>query len=378
MKARILFLIGTRPEVIKLAPVIRLFKKDEGFESRICVTAQHRDLLDPMLAFFGLVPDFDLDLMEPGQSPMQVLSRGLSAVEGILMKFKPDLLFVQGDTTTVLTGGLAGAYLKIPVAHVEAGLRSHDLSAPFPEEYNRKLVAQLATFHFTPTESATANLYAEGISSQVHFTGNTVVDALSETLRILDEMQPAPIPGLRERVSGERIVLVTCHRRETFGKPLEDVCRALKALASEPNVHIVFPVHLNPEVRKVVFRELDGISNVDLIGPLGYPDFIRLMQRSYLILTDSGGIQEEAPTLNKPVLVLRNQTERPEGVEAGTAMVVGTDSDSILHSAKKVLGNKALHQKMAEAPNPYGDGKAAERIHRIVREFFLRERTRVS
>jgi UDP-N-acetylglucosamine 2-epimerase (non-hydrolysing) len=359
---RILFVFGTRPEAIKLAPVIRAV----GESARIAVTAQHRGMLDQVLEAFSIRPHHDLDLMRPGQSLFESTSRILAALEPVLEAERPDFVVVQGDTTTALCGALAGFYKNIPVAHVEAGLRTGDLRQPFPEEMNRVLVSRLATLHFAPTETSKQNLIREGVNqSKIFVTGNTAIDSV---LYVRDEIErgtfkPA-IPSLNPQ---KRLILVTAHRRESFGPGFDSMCRALKRLADRPDVEVIYPVHPNPNVQDPVNRHLAG-SSVQLIQPLGYIEFVALMARAYVILTDSGGIQEEAPSLGKPVLVMREKTERPEAVEAGTSVLVGTDEDRIVRETENLLDDAAEYEKRSRVHNPYGDGHASERIRDILRQ----------
>ena len=356
-------MFGTRPEAIKLAPVIQELRRRKGFEPRVCVTAQHREMLDQVLETFSIRPDYDLDLMKPGQDLFDITARCLEGLRPVLLRERPDAVVVQGDTTTVFAAALAAFYLGIPVAHVEAGLRTFDKRRPFPEEMNRRLASHLAGLHFAPTERARQNLLAEGLPrEQVFVTGNTVVDALFHVREKHRGRWPRP-PGLRPVGKARRIVLVTGHRRESFGPGFENICRALRSIAgSHPHVEIIYPVHLNPNVREPVFRLLGGLPNVQLIEPAGYVPFVGLMEACHLVLTDSGGIQEEAPSLGKPVLVMREVTERPEAVEAGTVRLVGTDVDKIVSGVRRLLDDAAEYQRMSRAHNPYGDGRASGRI----------------
>jgi UDP-N-acetylglucosamine 2-epimerase (non-hydrolysing) len=353
-------IVGTRPEAIKLAPVIRAASEREGCVPVVIATAQHRALLDQALGWFQLAVDHDLGLMEPNQPVHVVLPRALPPLVTLLEAERPDWVIVQGDTTTTFCGALAGFYQALPVAHVEAGLRTGDLYRPFPEEANRRLTDALARHCFAPTERARANLLQEGISAaQITVTGNTGIDAL---FMVLDAADPSG--GDCNRIAPDtRILLVTAHRRESFGPPLEAICRALRRLVQDhPDVTIVFPVHPNPSVQGLVYPRLEGLPRIQLTEALSYPDLVRLMRRATLILTDSGGIQEEAPSLGKPVLVLRDVTERPEGVEAGVAILVGTDEDRIVAEASRLLADRQAYDAMARMINPYGDGKAAGRI----------------
>ena len=368
---RISVIFGTRPEAIKLAPVILALRKDPRFECHVCVTAQHRELLDQVLEVFEIAPDVDLALMRPDQTLAGLTSRAIAAVDSYLDAHKPDLVLVQGDTTTVFCAALAAFYRRIPVGHVEAGLRTWDKFSPYPEEINRTLTTRLTDLHFAPTEWAKENLLREGIAPErVFVTGNTVIDALFLAIHKVRQ-NPPTVPGVpRELMNGQSqrpLVLVTGHRRENFGRGFESICRAIDTLARRfRDVAFVYPVHLNPNVREPVFRLLGGLANVHLIEPLGYLPFVALMNRSTLILTDSGGVQEEAPSLGKPVLVMRDTTERPEAVKAGTVRLVGTDYDKITNQVALLLSGSAEYQAMARAHNPYGDGKACSRIIKVL------------
>ncbi len=358
---------GTRPEAIKLAPVIHELRRQRGaFDVKVVVTAQHRSMLDQVLAIFDIEPDFDLDIMRPGQSLTDVTVRALNGIEKVLSEARPDIVLVQGDTTTAFVGALAAYYQRVAVGHVEAGLRTRDKFAPYPEEMNRRLVGCMADIHFAPTPRARENLRREGVAAgAIHVTGNTVIDAL---LWALASSKPWDVPLLERLAPQRRIILVTAHRRESFGPGFERICRALAAIAlRNPDVEVVYPVHLNPNVRGPVNAILGRVERVHLIEPLEYLPFAHLMERSYLILSDSGGIQEEAPALGKPVLVLRDKTERPEAIEAGTARLVGTDVDRIVSLTERLLRSRAAYRRMAHAENPFGDGRAAQRIARILR-----------
>lgn len=361
---RFLFILGTRPEAIKLAPLI--VKLREIGDVRVCVTGQHREMLDQVLQFFSIVPDYDLDVMARNQSLFAVTSKSLKLLERVAEEGLRDLILVQGDTTTAFVGALTGYYKRIKVAHVEAGLRSFNKFSPFPEEMNRILAGHIADYHFAPTRNAKNNLLKENIpAKKIFIVGNTVIDALFMGLDMVRQNERRFRDYFRLIDFSRRIILVTGHRRESFGEPFENICNALKEIA-EHNVEIVYPVHLNPNVRRYVYPILKGIKNIHLIEPLEYPYFIYLMSKSYLILTDSGGIQEEAPSLGKPVLVMRDVTERTEGIEAGTALLVGTKRKNIVASAKILLADKVQYDKMARSKNPYGDGKASERIRDIL------------
>jgi UDP-N-acetylglucosamine 2-epimerase (non-hydrolysing) len=362
---KLAFVFGTRPEAIKLAPVIAAGRADSRYQIEVCVTGQHRQMLDQVLEAFHIQPDVDLNLMRPGQTLTDLTARTLVAVDGWLATARPDLVLVQGDTTTVLAAALAAFYRHVPVGHVEAGLRTGDLRSPFPEEANRVLATRLAALHFAPTEATAANLLAEGVpDDRVFVTGNTVIDALLHVVREV-EADPPSIPGLPLDAlpSGQRFVLITGHRRENFGDGFEKICRAIAALAERfPDVVFVYPVHLNPNVREPVNRTLRGRPNLILTEPQGYREFIDLFRRCTFVLTDSGGIQEEAPTLGKPVLVMRDTTERPEGVAVGAVKLVGAEFDGIVNAATELLTDPAVLAAMAGKPNPYGDGNASKRI----------------
>ncbi|EAY29756.1 non-hydrolyzing UDP-N-acetylglucosamine 2-epimerase [Microscilla marina] len=361
-----LFIFGTRPEAIKMAPLVKQFQKNAYFDTKVCVTAQHREMLDQVLDFFDINPDYDLNLMQPNQTLFDITAKGLKALEAVLDDCLPEIVFVQGDTTTCFIGGLAAFYKKIKVAHIEAGLRSNNRYSPFPEEINRELTSKVADFHFAPTVKAVQHLALEGISSNVHLVGNTVIDALLLGLDILK--QDNEIENTFTNIDfSKRIILVTGHRRESFGKPFENIASAIKTIAeSYDDVEIVYPVHLNPNVRQVVNQVLGNVPNIKLIEPLPYPKLIWLMNQSYLVLTDSGGIQEEAPALGKPVLVMREVTERTEGIDAGTAKLVGTSKEKIVKEACKLLDEAETYNLMSNAVNPYGDGTTSQKISDIL------------
>jgi UDP-N-acetylglucosamine 2-epimerase (non-hydrolysing) len=359
---RVLSVFGTRPEAIKMAPVVhRLRARPDRFESLVCVSAQHRDMLDQVLDVFALPADYDLEIMTPGQSPAGVAARVLDRLPPLLREVRPDVLLVQGDTMTTFASSFAAYLERIPSCHVEAGLRTGNRYHPFPEEMNRVLTTRLADLHFAPTTTARDRLLAEGVSPEtVILTGNTVIDALLATVKRDYQFQT---PALASLDPAKRVVLVTTHRRESFGAPLRATCAAIADLVVKfPDIEVVIPVHPNPQVKGPVEGLLCDTPRVRLIPPVDYVEFVHLMARSYLILTDSGGVQEEAPSLGKPVLVLRDTTERPEGVEAGTAVVVGTDRERIVATAARLLSSRADYQRMASAVSPYGDGRAAERI----------------
>jgi UDP-N-acetylglucosamine 2-epimerase (non-hydrolysing) len=372
MEKRILSIFGTRPEAIKMAPVIKALESHkEEFESLVCVTAQHREMLDQVLDLFRIEPDFDLNLMQEKQKLSKLTADLLISLDQLLSKVKPEWVLVQGDTTTTMAASLAAFYHEIKIGHVEGGLRTKNKHAPFPEEINRRMASVIADLHFAPTEKAKQNLLQEGIEERrIFVTGNTVIDALLMIVERQSQTEPQKkwnrYFGDQFGISfdnGKRQILVTGHRRESFGKGLENICNALREIASSyEDVEIIYPVHLNPNVQEPVRRILDNTERVHLIPPLDYEPFIYLMSKSYLILTDSGGIQEEAPSLGKPVLVMRETTERPEAVEAGTARLVGTDQNKIISETNLLLSNKGTYSGMSVAENPYGDGKAAARI----------------
>jgi len=362
---RILTVFGTRPEAIKLFPIVHALKGNSLFECVVCVSAQHRHMLDQVLEIAGIVPDHDLDVMQPDQTLDGLTANLLTGLGRVMDEVKPDRVMVQGDTATAMAGALAAYYRKIPVDHVEAGLRSHNIHHPWPEEVNRKIIGAMASLHFAPTATAAAALLKENVDpSRVHVTGNSVIDALHwVSARIVAE--PSLAGGLSEleaRFAGKRIIGVTSHRRENFGEGMDGIASAIRRIAARPDVAVIFPVHLNPNVRKVMNTALAGLDNVALIEPLDYPHFARLLGIAEIMLTDSGGVQEEAPALGKPVLVMRETTERPEGVEAGTAKLVGTDAATIVTEISTLLDDKQSYEAMARAHNPFGDGHTAGRI----------------
>jgi UDP-N-acetylglucosamine 2-epimerase (non-hydrolysing) len=365
-KLRILIIFGTRPEAIKMAPLIQALSTIPSIESRVCVTAQHREMLDQVLNLFQIRPDYDLDIMKPGQDLTDVTSNVLRGLRNVIDDFNPDRVLVHGDTTTTFAASLAAYYAHIPVGHVEAGLRTGNIYSPWPEEINRKLTGSIADRHYAPTAWAADNLLKEGVSQKkVIITGNTVIDALLWVDKQLDENKPLQketaelFPFLCKK---KRLILVTGHRRESFGRGFENICYALLKLAERDDIQIVYPVHFNPNVQEPVYRILENKENIHLIKPAGYLAFVYLMRKSYIILTDSGGIQEEAPSLGKPVLVLRNSTERPEAITAGTVQLVGSNQDRIIATASSLLDDPLLYNKISFAHNPYGDGKACQRI----------------
>jgi len=374
---KVLCVLGTRPEAIKLAPVIRELRRraDVGLRGNgggadlrtvVCVTGQHREMVDPMLSLFGITPDHDLDVMEHNQSPTRLAAAVLARLEPVLESERPDWVLVQGDTTTVAAAALAAFHARASVGHVEAGLRTGDKWQPFPEEINRRIGGVIADLHFAPTERARQNLLREGVSDRsIRVTGNTVIDALRWVAGLPPTEGTSALLrrcGVRGEAAGARIILVTAHRRESFGRALEDICWALRDLVIRHDVRVVYPVHLNPNVWKPVHELLGDVSNITLLPPLDYLSMVHLLKRSYLVLTDSGGLQEEAPGLGVPVLVLREVTERPEGVEAGAVRVVGTLRERIVAETSRLLEDPASYQRLARAVNPYGDGRAAERI----------------
>lgn len=359
---KVMAIFGTRPEAIKMCPLVLALKKDSNFEVCVCVTGQHREMLDGVLDAFGVVPDFDLDIMKGGQTLFDITSCVLLGMKEVFEKVMPDVVLVHGDTTTSFAAALAAFYLQIPVGHVEAGLRTNNLASPFPEEFNRQAVDVISHYYFAPTETAKRNLLLEGKEeSRIYVTGNTGIDALSTT--VVGEYSHDVISWAQ----GSRLILVTAHRRENLGEPMHQMFRAIRRIVEEhPDVKMVYPVHLNPIVQGIASEELGGFDRVRLVPPMDVLDFHNILARSYLVLTDSGGIQEEAPGLGKPVLVMRDTTERPEGVEAGTLKLVGTSEERIYQSFKTLLEDPSAYERMAMASNPYGDGHASERIAEIL------------
>ncbi len=367
---KVLFVFGTRPEAVKMAPMIKeLQSRPNDFEVKVCVTGQHREMLDQVLDFFSITPDYDLKVMKPNQTLFSVSADILTAIEPVINEAKPDVILVQGDTTSAFIGALAGYYKQIDVGHLEAGLRSGDIYSPFPEEMNRILAGHIARYHFAPTKRAKDALLAEGVDlNKIKVVGNTVIDALLLGLNIINQK---PDKNYKDKFDyldfNKRIILVTGHRRESFGGGFEDMCMAIKEIAQRNNdIEVVYPVHLNPNVQEPVHRILKDVKNIHLVSPLDYPDLIWLMNKSYLVLTDSGGIQEEAPTLGKPVLVMRDVTERQEGVDVGTARLVGTDKKVIIKETQNLLDNRLAYEAMANASNPYGDGTTSKQIAEIL------------
>ena len=367
---KVLLVFGTRPEAIKMAPLVLELKSRKGLNVEVCVTAQHREMLDQVLDLFELKPDYDLNLMQPGQDLYDITTKALIGLKGVLETSKPDLVLVHGDTTTTFASSLAAFYQRIPVGHVEAGLRTGNIYSPWPEEMNRKLTGSLTKFHFAPTTKAQNNLSLENVdAADVYVTGNTVIDALVQV-----EKRIGTDKALNSKLSAQfdfldpskKLILVTGHRRESFGDGFENICQALRTLAQQADVQVLYPMHLNPNVREPVNRILHNVENVFLIEPQEYLPFVYLMSRAYIILTDSGGVQEEAPSLGKPVLVMRDTTERPEAVDAGTVKLVGTDYDCIVNESMALLTDKQAYEKMSFAHNPYGNGKACQRIADII------------
>ncbi len=378
---KVLLVFGTRPEAIKMAPLVKAFEKEKSIISKVCVTAQHREMLDQVLEIFDIVPDYDLNIMKAGQDLYDITSNVLLGMKDILNEFQPDVILVHGDTTTTSATALAAFYQKIKVGHVEAGLRTHDLYSPWPEEANRQITGALSNYHFAPTINSQDNLIRENkIKDNIIVTGNTVIDALFlaldkiESTQVLKNKIISNINSQYKIDAKRKFILVTGHRRENFGQGFINICEALKILAlNNPEIDIVYPVHLNPNVQKPVKEILSRVSNIYLIEPLQYESFIYLMKQSYFIITDSGGVQEEAPSLGKPVLVMRNTTERPEALEAGTVKLVGTDTQKIIDESQKLLDDDNAYQKMNQAHNPYGDGKACPRIVEFILDGVINE-----
>lgn len=370
---RVLFILGTRPEAIKFAPLIKSFKKREDiFNSRVCITSQHKEMLQQVMRFFDLKADIDLDIMKSDQTLTDLTCNLLTALQEVLKAEKPDIVFVQGDTTTAFIGSLAAFYQQIPVAHLEAGLRSFNNYSPYPEEINRKIISTIATYHFCPTISGEKNLRNEGYTENIYVTGNTIVDALLAGLDLIKAKGEFNFIKTYPFIDfNKKILLVTCHRRESFGAGFEKICQALKQLAERnPELQVIYPVHLNPNVQEPVNKLLKDIPNIFLLYPFDYENLLWVMSKSYIILTDSGGIQEEAPALGKPVCVVRDITERTEGVDAGSAILVGTNVEAIINNVEMLLKDELKYKTMSEVPNPYGDGKASERIVEIIQNEF--------
>ncbi len=364
MPIKALLAFGTRPEAIKMAPLVKALEKDERFECLVCVTGQHREMLDQALDIFKITPDYDLNVMRDDQSLASITTKVIDGLDDLFQKVAPDVIFVHGDTTTTVSAALAGFYNKIPVAHVEAGLRSNDIYSPYPEEMNRKLTSHIATYHFAPTLKNKENLHSENIVDNVYITGNTVIDSLRYTVQ---KNYTFKEDVLNKLDFNKKTILLTAHRRENRGEPLENICSSVCAIAEKyPDVQIVYPVHMSPQVKGVVHEHLSDITNVHLLNPLDVEDMHNLMARSSFILTDSGGLQEEAPSLGKPVLVLRKETERPEAIEAGTVQLATVNKDIIFGKTEELLINATTYEKMTRAVNPYGDGYAAEKIKDII------------
>lgn len=365
-----LIIFGTRPEAIKMAPLVNEFRKHPEMDTKVCVTAQHRLMLDQVLEFFEITPDYDLNLMKLNQNLYTLTADIITELKPVLDEYKPDYVYVHGDTSTSAVAALAAFYSGAKVCHVEAGLRTHNKWSPFPEEMNRQLTGRLTDYHFAPTSASRENLLKENVdASNILVTGNTVIDALLKSSKKVEALDNEEINKLKSLVKPDsKLLLVTGHRRENHGQGFINICEALKEIAvNNANVQIIYPVHLNPNVQKPVYEILSGVSNIHLIEPLAYPAFVWLMNQSYLIITDSGGVQEEAPSLGKPVLVMRDTTERPEAVEAGTVILVGTDKNKIVHECQELLNDNEKYQKMSSLHNPYGDGKACERIVEFIK-----------
>ncbi len=365
-KIKVMTIFGTRPEAIKMAPLVKELEKHDEIESIVCVTAQHRQMLDQVLDIFEIKPDYDLNIMKDRQTLISITTRGLEGLDEVMKEAKPDIVLVHGDTSTTFVGSLAAFYNQITVGHVEAGLRTYDKYSPFPEEVNRRLTGVIADMHFAPTEKNRANLLKENVDdSTIYITGNTVIDALQTTVRADYEFKDAGLAGMNW--DSKRVIVMTAHRRENLGKPLENICNAVKRLVEDfEDIEVVYPVHLNPAVREVANKILGGMDRVKLIEPVNADELHNAISRSFMVMTDSGGLQEEAPSLGKPVLVLRNETERPEAVEAGTVKIAGVDEDVIYDMAKALLTDNDEYNKMAKAVNPYGDGHASERIVKAI------------
>lgn len=370
-KIKVLSVFGTRPEAIKMCPLVKLLEKDDRFESIVCVTAQHREMLDAVLEIFDVKPQYDLNIMSHGQTIIDVANKVLTGVDKVIKECNPDIVLVHGDTSTTLNGALAAFYNQIPIGHIEAGLRTGDIYSPFPEEANRKLTGAIATLHFAPTESNKRNLEKENIIKNVYITGNTVIDALLSVIDTNHKFQDDKLNNID--FTNNKVVLLTAHRRENWGEPMKDIFAAVRRLAEEnEEVQIIFPMHRNPLIRELAKSRFEGIEEkVHLIEPLEYVDFANLMSKCYLIMTDSGGIQEEAPALGKPVMVLRTETERPEAVEAGTVKLAGINKETIFNISNELVNNNEAYEKMAHAANPYGDGEACAKILERIFEWIM-------
>ncbi|MBQ9757677.1 MAG: UDP-N-acetylglucosamine 2-epimerase (non-hydrolyzing) [Clostridia bacterium] len=371
-KIKVMTIFGTRPEAIKMAPLVKELEKNENIESLVCVTAQHRQMLDQVLEIFDIKPDFDLNIMKERQTLIGITTRGLEGLDGVMKEAKPDIVLVHGDTSTTFVGSLAAFYNQIAVGHVEAGLRTYDKYSPFPEEVNRRLTGVIADMHFAPTERNRENLLRENVSNDtIYITGNTVIDALKTTVRSDYEFKDETLASMSWNT--KKVIVMTAHRRENLGKPLENICNAVKRLVEEfEDIEVVYPVHMNPAVREVANKILGGLDRVKLIEPVNADELHNAISRGYMVMTDSGGLQEEAPSLGKPVLVMRNETERPEAVDAGTVKIAGVDEDTIYNLAKELLRDKAAYSRMAKAVNPYGDGHASERIVKAIVEKYCK------
>lgn len=371
-KIKVMSVFGTRPEAIKMAPLVKALEKDERFESIVCVTAQHREMLDSVLEIFDIKPQYDLNIMAHGQTIIDISNKVLKGVDEVIKKVEPDIVLVHGDTSTTLNGALAAFYNKVPVGHVEAGLRSYDIYSPFPEEMNRKLTGGITELHFAPTKTNQSNLILEGINKQkIHVTGNTVIDALLSVVNENHKFEDEILNNID--FDNKKVILLTTHRRENWGQPMENIFKAMiELIENNEDVEIIFPMHKNPSIRALAHRYFDKyIEKVHLIEPLEYVEFTNLMSKVYLIMTDSGGIQEEAPALGKPVMVLRTETERPEAVEAGTVILAGIKKEIIVNIADELINNEKSYKAMTQATNPYGDGKACERILNIIEDKFM-------
>lgn len=370
-KIKVLIIFGTRPEAVKMAPIIKALKNEESFITKVCVTAQHRDMLDQVLRIFDIEPDYDLNIFQSGQTLTQITCRALTGLEGVIEEFKPELILVQGDTTTVFTGALAAFYHRVKIGHVEAGLRSGNLYSPYPEEANRMLTGVLTDFHFAPTQKSKANLLREGYEeNKIFVTGNTSIDALKWVIDENYKFEDEIINNIN--FESRKVILLTSHRRENIGKPMENIFSAIYDIVNEnENVEVIYPMHLNPKVREIAEKILGNTDRIHLVEPLDYLPFTNLMSKCYLVVTDSGGVQEEAPSLGKPVLVVREETERPEGIESGTAKLAGTDKKTIYKYIDALVNNEEEYKKMANAVNPYGDGKAAEYIVNAIKKKML-------
>ena len=374
-KIKVMSVFGTRPEAIKMAPLVKALEKDERFESIVCVTAQHREMLDSVLEIFDIKPQYDLNIMAHGQTIIDISNKVLKGVDEVIKKVEPDIVLVHGDTSTTLNGALAAFYNKVPVGHVEAGLRSYDIYSPFPEEMNRKLTGGITELHFAPTKTNQSNLLLEGINKQkIHVTGNTVIDALLSVVNENHTFEDEILNNID--FDNKKVILLTTHRRENWGQPMENIFKAMiELIENNEDVEIIFPMHKNPSIRALAHRYFDKyIEKVHLIEPLEYVEFTNLMSKVYLIMTDSGGIQEEAPALGKPVMVLRTETERPEAVEAGTVILAGIKKEIIVNIADELINNEKSYKAMTQATNPYGDGKACERILNIIEDNFMNMR----